>query len=176
MAPFWNPNPTASGRSMGIENRRHSRHDIVLEVRIETGAGPAVTCWLADVSQSGARLAVGSAAKLPDEFTLALSADMRRRCHVVWRNGQEVGVKFVTEAPAVDAWGRVMASRKREPLRFAVIKCRQTGRPIETDIRVRNAEELAKLEPVRRFAQCPHCQLAHGWVLADAWVPEQAAP
>src|SRR5262249_32788541 len=153
---------------MSIENRKHARYDIALEVRIETGAGPAETCWLADVSQSGARLAVGSAAKLPDEFTLGLSPETRRRCHVVWRNGQEVGVKFVIEAPVLDAWGRVMAKRRSERLRFALIKCRKTGRPIETDIRVRNAEELAKLEPVRRFAQCPHCQLAHGWMLADA--------
>ena len=163
---------------MGSENRQYGRHEITLEVRIETGSGPATNCWLADISQTGARLAVASSANLPDEFTLALSAEMRRRCRVVWRTGQALGVQFVTEtapAPAVDVWGRIMKSVKERP-RFAVIKCRRTGRPIATDVRVRNAEELAKLEPIRRLAQCPHCKLAHGWSLAEAWLPEPGAP
>jgi hypothetical protein len=57
---------------------------------------PPIACWLADVSQGGARLTLEHDTALPADFMLLLTAngDARRHCHVVWRDGLTVGVKF----------------------------------------------------------------------------------
>jgi hypothetical protein len=58
---------------MGIENREYPRQEITLTVCIEASDGTRTSCWLSDLSQTGARLAVGQAGALPDEFMLLLS-------------------------------------------------------------------------------------------------------
>lgn len=49
-----------------------------------------------DISEKGARLAVGMAGSLPDEFTLLLSPDgfIQRRCRTVWQSADQIGVEF----------------------------------------------------------------------------------
>jgi hypothetical protein len=51
---------------------------------------------VSDISQSGARLDVGSSNDCPDHFVLMLSKNgaARRFCAVMWRRGTEMGVKF----------------------------------------------------------------------------------
>ncbi len=63
--------------------------------RILDGGAPRA-CILRDVSATGARIQVMTAAELPVEFVLALSAQgrPRRKCRVIWRNDKEVGVRF----------------------------------------------------------------------------------
>lgn len=53
-------------------------------------------CVLSDVSETGARIDMGSIRELPDEFLLLFTrnAKMRRRCYVMWRKGTQVGVHF----------------------------------------------------------------------------------
>lgn len=51
-------------------------------------------CKVCDLSRTGARLAVGPSAKVPDEFIL-LVADHKHLCRVAWRSAKEVGVRFV---------------------------------------------------------------------------------
>src|SRR5215470_10441645 len=156
---------------MNIENRKYPRREITLDVHIETGDGSQENCWLADISQTGARLVVAQARKLPDQFDLALSAGMKRRCEVVWRTAQELGVRFLPNPPqAGAARDGVLASTDVHRPRFVTIRCPRTGRDISTGIRVTGPDELAKLSPVRRMTQCPHCKLAHGWVPAEAGI------
>jgi hypothetical protein len=58
---------------------------------------PPRECLLCDASQSGALVQVSDPKSLPDEFTLALSVDglARRRCRVMWRGRDQIGVAFV---------------------------------------------------------------------------------
>ena len=55
-----------------------------------------MSCAIADISESGARLALEHDGELPDTFVLLLTASggPRRHCRVVWRDGLTVGVKF----------------------------------------------------------------------------------
>lgn len=48
-----------------------------------------------------------------------------------------------------------------------VIDCPIKGGEISTGIEV-SPENLRKLPDVRTYTECPHCSLAHGWLLADA--------
>lgn len=55
---------------------------------------PQLECKVYDLSRTGARLAVGAATKVPDEFVL-LFAERKHLCRVAWRSAKEVGVRFV---------------------------------------------------------------------------------
>jgi hypothetical protein len=50
-----------------------------------------------DVSATGARLRFNRTSELPNEFILLLTKDgrVRRRCQIVWRNEDIVGIRFV---------------------------------------------------------------------------------
>jgi hypothetical protein len=147
---------------MGIENRQYPRQEITLTVCIEASDGSRTSCWLSDLSQTGARLAVGHAETLPDEFMLLLSGEMKHWCRVVWRTGQEVGVHFERRSQGADR------PPEERPKRFVMIKCPRTQRSISTGMRVHDTDEIGKLPDVRRFAQCPHCKVVHGWSVAEA--------
>jgi PilZ domain len=53
-------------------------------------------CRVIDVSDSGAKLALEEPGELPKDFVLMLSArgGPKRRCHVVWEAGDQLGVEF----------------------------------------------------------------------------------
>ena len=53
-------------------------------------------CVVSDISHSGAKLAVQNPDKLPDGFKLLLStpSSVSRKCHIVWRSANQVGVLF----------------------------------------------------------------------------------
>jgi hypothetical protein len=55
-------------------------------------------CHVVDVSDGGAKLRIEKPGALPLDFILALSMGGRskatRRCHIVWSDGNEIGVKF----------------------------------------------------------------------------------
>lgn len=55
-----------------------------------------IPCVLLDISKSGARLHAHEPAELPERFQLQIESDSTTHtCEVVWRNGNEIGVKFV---------------------------------------------------------------------------------
>jgi hypothetical protein len=58
---------------------------------------PWIGCHILDVSEDGACLDVGDL-PVPKMFGLALTAggEVRRVCSLVWRQGELVGVRFVT--------------------------------------------------------------------------------
>jgi PilZ domain len=67
-----------------------------------SSASVRIPCVLWDVSDSGARIAAAHANTLPHVFCLLLGNDgkSRRFCRVVWRQGGQVGVRFIDEAAA----------------------------------------------------------------------------
>src|SRR5579872_4455998 len=67
------------------------------------GVAPVVDCLIVDVSKEGARIASVSGAPLPSSFTLADDAKSEiGAATVVWRTGNEVGVKFEGPGPEVE--------------------------------------------------------------------------
>jgi hypothetical protein len=76
------------------ERRRYPRRRLQYAAKIDLRDGGALqACILRDISDTGARMLVLTE-ELPDQFDLLLSQLNRRRCNVIWRNGQEIGVKF----------------------------------------------------------------------------------
>ena len=54
-------------------------------------------CRVLDVSDGGAKLALEKPVELPADFFLALSmrGGTMRKCHVMWTDDNEIGVRFV---------------------------------------------------------------------------------
>jgi hypothetical protein len=88
------------------EKRKYGRRVIRYPAQIDAGAGtPLRECTLYDVSADGAQIRIGQSQDLPDEFTLVLSYDGAtwRRCTVMWRSGERLGVKFLMTAKKAQA-------------------------------------------------------------------------
>jgi len=88
---------------MTIERRRSPRQPLGRDVLMYAEDGkPIGACHLCDVSVTGARLAMTQRvlAKLPNEFILVLAkqAKVHRRCRIVWRGHDAVGVRFSNRA------------------------------------------------------------------------------
>jgi hypothetical protein len=78
------------------ELRKKPRRQFQYAARILTDNNVAIACEIADISDSGARLALEQQSELPETFMLLLTAegDVRRHCRLVWRNETHVGVEF----------------------------------------------------------------------------------
>lgn len=69
-------------------------------LRTEDGA-EAKPCIFTDVSEGGARVKMVGAEEVPATVELMMSERSEgRRCHVVWRSQNEVGLRFDTPATA----------------------------------------------------------------------------
>ena len=103
------------------ELRKKPRRAFHYNARIVTGGDPpAIVCSIADISESGARLALESETELPDEFVLLLTpkGTPRRNCRVIWRDGLASGSssprKKSTNNPVATAFtGLIVAPRRR---------------------------------------------------------------
>jgi hypothetical protein len=63
---------------------------------IEFDRGGGITSTVRNLSDTGALLQVENVIGVPDEFTLFIDADhFKRRCQVVWRQLNKLGVRFV---------------------------------------------------------------------------------
>jgi PilZ domain len=82
------------------DDRKSVRRPTRRAATVSLGADkPSVPCVIWDISDGGARLAVGHAlADLPRRFTLNLFKDgsVKRDCEVVWTDTKFVGVKFTS--------------------------------------------------------------------------------
>jgi len=53
-------------------------------------------CVLSDFSNGGAKLSGVTVSAIPDDFMLRLARGLKpRRCHVMWRSAEELGVRFI---------------------------------------------------------------------------------
>jgi hypothetical protein len=78
------------------ENRRAARLRTLKGGSILFGVAPAIDCIIRNMSETGAQLAVESPVGIPDEFTLLIRPERKKRnCRVVWRKADRIGVRFV---------------------------------------------------------------------------------
>ena len=55
-----------------------------------------LSCTVRDISDTGARVRVDGSVSAPETFELIIQIDgLEASCEVVWRNGNEVGVRFL---------------------------------------------------------------------------------
>jgi PilZ domain len=74
------------------ELRQSPRHEVHYLAQIDTGEhAPPLSCVIANISETGAKLTIGPQHSVPDEFVLVL----RRRCRVVRQEDGQVAVQFV---------------------------------------------------------------------------------
>jgi hypothetical protein len=88
---------------MTVDRRASPRQALGRDVIVCSEDGkPIGACRLCDVSATGARLEVAPRilAKLPDVFILVLAkqAKVHRRCRIVWRGQDVIGVRFSKSA------------------------------------------------------------------------------
>lgn len=81
---------------MAKDKRKAVRRPIRYTAWIALEGNQLHGCVLSDVSESGARIDTDETKTIPDRFTLLLASNgsARRKCHVVWRNGRQIGVTF----------------------------------------------------------------------------------
>lgn len=91
-----------TGLSMAKDRRKSLRRTFSQPAGLFHPNGKRIcSCVMRDISDSGARLKIGGAtessqATLPPKFILAISksGNVFRRCELVWRRKDEVGVRF----------------------------------------------------------------------------------
>lgn len=87
---------------MAEERRRTFRKPLSLPGGLFHPDGkPICECVMRDISDRGARLKIGASSagaldQIPEEFilTISKSGNVFRRCKLVWRRNNEVGVHF----------------------------------------------------------------------------------
>ncbi len=104
---------------MDGEKRRSHRQSLKYPAKIDVGDGkPPRSCVMTDVSATGARVIVDAPDQIPDRFSLLLAAEhgTQRRCKVVWREANELGLEFM-KFPVVKPGSRPRAAFKDPPRR-----------------------------------------------------------
>jgi len=80
----------------GRGRRKSARRKFSCPIKV---LGPDAVQWdgfIVDISDSGAQLEFFETPDLPDRFSLLIgSKAVKRTCHVVWRSGDRLGVKFI---------------------------------------------------------------------------------
>lgn len=84
-------NSTQPNKGRTADRRRVLKSGVIAY----NGRHVTMTCGVRDFSASGARLLVQGSMTAPDTFELMIELDgLEAPCEVVWRRGQEVGVRF----------------------------------------------------------------------------------
>jgi hypothetical protein len=86
--------PRGEDRVPDNDGRGAPRRKVFKTARIEFG-GIEVDCLVRNISETGAAIEVTSPLQCPIAFVLAIPSDGSvRHCHVVWRKGKRIGVRF----------------------------------------------------------------------------------
>jgi hypothetical protein len=91
---------------MRDDKRKSRRKPIRYVAWVTVASDEPQPCLLSDMSDTGARLDVEQADRVPETFVLLLSANgaARRACRVVWRKPHQIGVRFeMSAAERLDA-------------------------------------------------------------------------
>jgi PilZ domain len=78
----------------GEGKRDTERHRVLKPAQIVLSRNVVFDCAVRDVSTSGAQLNIPSTIGIPDEFDLVIKGAPARRCRVVWRKADQIGVEF----------------------------------------------------------------------------------
>lgn len=94
-----------AGKKEDLGERRHHR------IGLKTSAlvflqpnGTGMGCSVLDISEGGVRLRVGALA-VPKIFILELAPQIRRLCHIVWRQNDVLGAAFISPQQAREMAG-----------------------------------------------------------------------
>jgi hypothetical protein len=84
-------------RSYAGNKRRASRMKSGASGWLRLDGGFAMRpCQVLDVSDTGVRIAVDPALRVPNDFVIVLSQGSQgRRAHIKWRNATQIGAQFV---------------------------------------------------------------------------------
>jgi hypothetical protein len=80
-----------------LERRKSVRFGTTIPATILLGDGVApIPCTVLDVSMGGGRVRLDADGKVPDRFTLVLTAagTVQRSCRVIWRKDDLLGLAF----------------------------------------------------------------------------------
>jgi hypothetical protein len=88
----------------GKDKRKDRRQPMRYMAWIALAPNDLHHCLVSDASTSGARIDIKDAEKFPDHFLLFLSnnGSARRICRVVWRNPNQLGVRFERSMAAAE--------------------------------------------------------------------------
>lgn len=77
------------------ERRKVQRHRVLKAGTIGFNRAAGIDCRVRNLSTEGACLDVTSPFGIPDDFVLVIDSDrFSQPCHVIWRNGNRLGVEF----------------------------------------------------------------------------------
>ena len=81
---------------MREEHRSSIRHISFHAAWVDDGSGSPRKCTIWDISEGGAKVHMATPDRIGDKFVLWFEANgvMRRKCKVVWRDGDDLGVAF----------------------------------------------------------------------------------
>jgi PilZ domain len=83
--------PRPKQKRQQVRRRRRQSAWIALD-----GEAADRECWVADVSQSGAKITGGIEAEIGSRFAITLVPRApKRRCEVVWCQGNTLGIRFL---------------------------------------------------------------------------------
>jgi hypothetical protein len=86
------------------ERRKSRRHGVIHTAWVRTATDPLpAVCVLWDVSFGGARLSVAQPEALPETITITLKRDeaVGTVCRIAWRNQDQIGIEFVSNADPI---------------------------------------------------------------------------
>jgi hypothetical protein len=73
-------------------------------------------CVVEDLSNGGAKISGVTATEVPDQFTLRIEGELKtRKCHVLWRKADVLGVEFTDRFPIADKPSAGRAKKTRRP-------------------------------------------------------------
>jgi hypothetical protein len=79
-----------------VERRRSQREPANLTVRLKfDDDAPWLRGMLNNLSAGGACVSISGTKAIPAEFTLVFPPNTPRRCRLVWRSGEKIGVEFL---------------------------------------------------------------------------------
>jgi hypothetical protein len=76
------------------ESRGAPRRRVLRSGRLAYGEGMSAECPIRDESATGARISVGTHPLPRDVVLVCVSTGVAYEAHVVWRRGQDAGVRF----------------------------------------------------------------------------------
>ena len=78
-----------------MTNKRNAPRQRVLKAGTIAFGGAGIDCTVRNLSETGAALQVASVVGIPTDFSLVIQSDnFNRKCRVVWRKLNWIGVAF----------------------------------------------------------------------------------
>lgn len=84
-----------SGRRSAVDESRRAPRRRVFKSAIIQATGIGMSCTVRNISQSGALLIANTDEPLERLTLVIVSEKLVRKCQVVWRAGDKIGVTFV---------------------------------------------------------------------------------